>query len=122
MEIEVVVPQGLLDHKQVKSVERRDVIFVAKAIGRIGVATEHNAGPAFAHLLKHFHIPARLAFEFDALVAGGKFTLNDGKQFGNRMLNAKRYAARNRLANAADQARKRDAFALRFKIPNGVFE
>ena len=56
------------------------------------------------------------------MIAGGQFALYDRKQFGNRSLDAERYAAGNRLAHAADEARERDAFALRFEIPYGVLK
>ncbi len=95
---------------------------IAQAIGGVGVATEQNSGPAAAHALENLHIPARLALELDALIAGGQLALNDRKQLGNRGLNAKGDAAGNAFANAAEQLGKRDAFALRFKIPDGVFK
>ncbi len=94
--IEVVVPEGLLDHQQVEGVKRGQVVGIPQAVGRVGVATERDAGPLVPHPLEDLHIPARLAFELDALVAGGQFPLDDRHQLGNRRLNSQRHAAGNR--------------------------
>ena len=95
--IEVVVPEGLLDHQQVERIKGHQVIGIAQLVGRVGVHAERNLGPAVAHPLKNIHIPARLALELDALA------LNDGEQLGNRVLNAQRHAAGDGLSHAADQ-------------------
>src|ERR1700723_977120 len=54
---EVVVPEGLLDHEQVEGVELNEVVDVFQLVGRVGVAAEHDCGPAVAHFLEDFDGP-----------------------------------------------------------------
>ncbi len=75
--IEIVVPQRLFDHQQVERVEGGQVVGVPEPVSGVGVATQRDARPAMAHPLEDLHIPARLALELDALVAGGQFPLDD---------------------------------------------
>ena len=98
------------------------MVFVAQAIGGVGVATEQDAGPAAAHALEDFNIPTRFALELDALIARGQLALDDRKQLWNRGLNADGNAADNGFAHAAQQLGKRDAFTLRLQVPHGVFK
>ena len=122
MVIEIVVPEGLLDHQQIEFIEGGEVGGVAKPIGGVGVATEHDSRITAAHALEDFHIPARLALELDALITGGQFPFDDVHQLWNRALNAQRDAAGNGFAHAAEKLGERDAFALRLEVPNGIFK
>src|SRR5207253_1421785 len=71
VEVEVVVPERLLDHEQVEFVPACDVVEVLHAIGGVGVAAQGDVGPAVADGLEDFGVPAGLALELDALIAGG---------------------------------------------------
>ncbi len=82
------------------------MVRVAEPVGRVGVATEGDVGPAVAHLLENLDIPARLAFELNAPIAGGQFPLNGCHQLGDGGLNAQGNAAGNHFAHPAQQLRK----------------
>jgi hypothetical protein len=86
VEVEVVVPEGLLDHEQFELVPLGDVVEVDDAVCGVGVTTELDIGPAAAHLFEDFGVPAGLALELDALVAGGKRLFNLIQQRGLRGL------------------------------------
>jgi len=73
VEVEVVVPEGLLDHKQVELLPVGDAVRVTHVVSGVGVATESDVGPAVADGLEDFGIPTRLALQLDALVASGEF-------------------------------------------------
>ena len=75
VEVEVVVPERLLDHEQIELVPVGDVVDVVEAIGGVGVAAEQDVGPALAHHGEDVGVPAGLALELDALVAGGELGL-----------------------------------------------
>ena len=40
MEVEVITPQGLLDHQQLETVERLQVLQIVERISRVGVAAQ----------------------------------------------------------------------------------
>ena len=73
VEVEVVVPEGLLDHQQVELVPAGDVVEVLHAVGGVGVAAERDVRPAVANGLEDVVVPAGLALQLDALIAGGEF-------------------------------------------------
>ena len=74
--VDVVVPQWLLDHEQIELVELAQVLDLIERVGRVGVTTERDIGPARADAFEHIQIPARLDFDLDAAIAGGKFGLD----------------------------------------------
>src|SRR2546423_4470872 len=62
VKIEVVVPKGLFDHQQIKSVELLQMFGVVEGVSRIGIAAEENFWPAVANARQDFHIPSGFAF------------------------------------------------------------
>src|SRR3974390_1459291 len=73
VEIEGVVPQRLLDHKQLESVEGLQVRKVLERVGGVRIATQHDAGPAGANPFEHINVPPGFHLQLDALVSGSKF-------------------------------------------------
>ena len=53
VEIQVVVPQRLLDHQQSKLVEFLQVLDIIKSVRRVRVATDQDVRPALANALQH---------------------------------------------------------------------
>ena len=120
--IKVVVPQRLFDHQQVKAVEGHDMVGVAQPVRGVGVAAQGDARPTIAHFVEDFDIPAGLAFELDALIAGSKLPFDNGQQFGDRRLDAQGDAAGDGVAHSAQQPGKRHALSLRLEVPDRVFQ
>ena len=73
---DLVAPQRLLDHEQAKLIELFQMLKIFQAICRIGIAAQHNLRPALTDARQHSHVPARLYFDFDALVSRRQFALN----------------------------------------------
>ena len=120
--VEIVVPEGLLDHEQIESFERHQVVRVFEAVGGVGVAAEHDSRPARANVIEDLDVPAGLAFQLDALIAGRQFPLDSVHQRRDRRLDADRHAADNDVAHPAEKLRKRDSFSLGFQVPDGVLK
>jgi len=64
--IEVVVPEGLLDHQQVERIKGHQVIGIAQLVAELASTLSEISGQRSRTPLKNIHIPARLALELDA--------------------------------------------------------
>src|SRR5207302_2249056 len=69
---QIVPPERLLDHHEVKAVERLQALEVVKRVCGVRVGHQSDARKPGANVSQHFHVPARLDLYLDALVAGGK--------------------------------------------------
>src|SRR5215469_764613 len=88
VEVEVVVPEGLLNHQQAELVPRRDVIKVLEPVGGVCIAAEHDVVPALSDSLKDMVVPAWLALQLDPLIAGFELKFNLFDQLFKRRLNS----------------------------------
>ena len=122
VEVEIVVPQWLLDHQQLEPVPLRDVVYVGDAIGRVGIATQQYLRPARAHSLEDFSVPARLALQLDALIARLKLLCDRLQQRRGRRLNSDRDAARNHAARSTQQPCQWHPLLLRLQLPHRVLQ
>src|SRR6476469_3285261 len=92
MEVEVVIPERLLNHQQLELIPFGDVVNVDDAIRGVGVAAEHDFRPALADLLEDLHIQTRLTLQLDALVTCVEFFGDGVHQRGGRRLYSDRNA------------------------------
>ena len=118
----VLPAEGLLDHHQVKSVKRLEMLEVVKCVGGVRVGHQSDAGKLGANVRQDFHVPARLDLDLDALVAGGELALDLFEQFIHRVLDADRNAARDLVEGASHEFGQRETLLLRFDVPQRVFE
>jgi len=51
MVVDVIVPQRLLNHEKVELIEFAKVLHLVQRIGRVGIATQHDAGPSQTNTL-----------------------------------------------------------------------
>src|SRR6267154_2444518 len=91
-------------------------------ISRIRVNHEPQSRKALANCGDKFQILARLDLDFDALITRGQFFFNGGNQGLWIALNAHGNAASNLSRCAAKQRGQWNAAALRFDVPQSVFE
>ena len=98
------------------------MVGVVEAVGGVGVAAEEDVRPALADHGEDFGIPAGLALELDALIAGGDFFGDGLHELLGRGLDADGDAAGDDVAGAAEKFGERDSLLLRVEIPDCVFE
>src|SRR5579863_4664259 len=70
--VNVVAPERLFNHDEIKRVQLLQVFGIAKGVRGICIHHQPDAGKALTEGPNGFDVPARLDFNFDALVAGGK--------------------------------------------------
>ena len=119
---EVVPAKGLLDHHEIEAIElfeERPIVF---AVGGVGIDHELDAGKILAETLGEREIFARLDFDFDALVAGGKFFLDRGDEFVERIFNANGDAAGDFGLLSAEEFPERKILEPGFGVPDGGFD
>src|SRR5207249_2874638 len=119
---QIVPPERLLDHHEVKAVERLQALEVVKRVRGVRVGHQSDARKPGANASQRFRVPARLDFYLDALVAGGELALDLLDQLLERVLNADRNAARDFVERSADELGQTHASLLRFNIPKRVFK
>ena len=118
-----VVAERLLDHHEVEFVEPLQMLRVGEGVGGVGVGHQADIGEALAHAPHHVHVPARLDFDLDALIAGGEFAADLFDQLLDRILNADRNPAGDLAPRAAaDLAPQRHPVHAGGQVPGGRFE
>src|SRR6266404_4037362 len=100
---DVVVPERLLDHQQIKVIELAQVIEVSGTIRRVGIAAQQNLRPPLANFREHFHIPARFYLYLDPLVTRGQLSLDLLQQVFVRVLNTYRDSTGDFLESSTEQ-------------------
>ena len=122
MEVEVVVPKRLLDHEQAELLELAKMLDLAEAVGGVGIATEHDAGPTLADSRQNVDVPSWLNFDLDALITCGEFRLNLVEQVVDSVLYADRNAARDLSTRAAQKLPQRYGLGLSLCVPEGILQ
>src|SRR5215468_7419329 len=103
VEVEVVMPQRLLDHQEVETVELAQVLDLVQCVRGISVATQKNIRPALADSFENVHVPSRLTLDLNPPIAGGEFSFNLLEQLLHRILDSDGDAARDFSLRAAQQ-------------------
>src|SRR5215469_18359235 len=119
---DVIVPQRLLDHQQVKLIELAQVLDFVEGIGGVSVAAEQDVGPPRADFFEDVYVPAGFDFHFDAAVSGGEFGLNLVEQLVDGVLDADGNAALDFAACAAQKLPQGQLLLAGFAVPEGVFD
>src|SRR5713101_1939876 len=119
---DVVIPQRLLDHEQLKVIELAQMLQVARTIGGIRIAAQQDPRPALANLRQHFQVPSWLHLYFDSLIAGVKLGLDFFQQLLLRILNADRNSAGNLVELAAEQLPQRLLLLVALRVPEGILQ
>ena len=101
--VDVVIPQRLLDHQELEAIKFAQVFDFIEGVGGVGIAAQHNIGPARADPFQHVHVPARLYFDLDAAVSGGEFGLDLVQQLLDRILDPDGDAALDLASRASEQ-------------------
>src|SRR5215469_11059774 len=122
MVVDIVVPQGLLDHQQIELIELAQLLEFVERVGGVRVDAQQDVRPAGAHFLEDVEIPAGLDLQLDAPIAGIEFSLNFLQQLLGRILNANRDAAGDFLARTAQQLPQGQLAGRGLRIPEGVFQ
>src|SRR5689334_21253363 len=117
VEIEIIMPERLLDHEQVEGIEFFQVVDLVQRISRIGIATQDDLRPASADLFKDFHVPSGLALYLDAAITGVQLSLNFFQQLLVRILNPNGNAAGDFFLRSAQQLPQRHLPQLGFRVP-----
>ena len=115
------MPERLLDHEQVKSVELFQVLDLVERIGGIGIATEHDLRPTGADFLEDLDVPARFALDLDAAVAGIQFGVDFFQQLFVRVLDADGNATGNFFAAFRPEVAKEEHCAPGLPHPTARF-
>src|SRR5689334_6504066 len=122
MEIEIVMPQRLLDHEQIEAVELLEMRNLFQPVSGIRIATQQDLRPAIANLLKYFNIPAWFALDLDSAISGAKLSRNLLHQLLVRVLDADRYPARNLGLSSPQEFPQRHGPMLGLGVPYCIFQ
>src|SRR5215475_10422094 len=71
--VEIVPPQRLFDHQQIKFIQAAQVLEIVQRISGVGIHRKQNVGVGPPDSCDEFTISARFNFELDASVAGSEF-------------------------------------------------
>src|SRR5207302_11080203 len=92
VKVKIIMPERLLNHEQIEAVELFQVVDLVQRVSGVGVTAQQNVRPAITDFAENLHVPARLALDLDAAIAGGELGLNLFQQLLMRVLNADRNA------------------------------
>src|SRR5271169_3684360 len=122
MVVDIVVPERLLNHKQIELVEFAKMFKLIQSVGGIGIATQRDVRPPRTDALKNLHIPSRLDFDFDAAIPGGKFDLNLVQQLLDGILDADGHATWDLVPSTTEELPQRLLLLSSLRVPECVFE
>ena len=77
---DVIPPERLLHHQEVKFVETLQMFQFCEGVSRIGIYGQKNAGVNIADGAHNFEIFARFDLKFDALITGAKLNFDSFKK------------------------------------------